>query len=327
MSGKGTISVNVEGGRVEGGLTTTPQGVVYGPLRDVLSEWEAVIRKYRPGTDLSSDGFFLFVPEGVKMDGAVFLNSDSHADTSTDTVIILENGASATVFCETGGTCRISDSRDIIVLDGASLFLGEFIGSSGYVGTDNYIMLAEGARAEIVTVEFGPAEAAMKYVSDLAGRNSGLKHSALFMVSGDEKASMDVRVNHLAPDCRSDVMVKGVAAHNSQGGFSGMVYVAPDAQHTEAYQQSRNLLLDDTAQILTSPQLEIYADDVKCSHGATVGRQDGDAVYYMRQRGLSEEQARGLQLAGFVNDIIGRIGDGPLHDKMLSLAESKIKGF
>ena len=103
-----------------------------------------------------------------------------------------------------------------------------------------------------------------------------------------------------------------------------MVYVAQDAQRTEAYQQSRNLLMGDRARIVTSPRLEIYTDDVRCSHGATVGQMDDDAVYYMRQRGLSEAEARGLQLTGFVNDVVSRLGEGPLAAAVLAMAEEKI---
>jgi Fe-S cluster assembly protein SufD len=98
--------------------------------------------------------------------------------------------------------------------------------------------------------------------------------------------------------------VKGVAGGEAVGEFEGMVYVATDAQRTDAVQTSRNIVIGDTARIQTKPQLEIYADDVKCSHGATVGQLDSEAVLYMRQRGLSLQQAKRLQIEGFVSDIV-----------------------
>jgi Fe-S cluster assembly protein SufD len=110
-------------------------------------------------------------------------------------------------------------------------------------------------------------------------------------------------------------VVKGIAKDNGVGTFDGLVYVAPDAQRTEAYQQSRNMLLSRTARIHTNPQLEIYADDVRCSHGATVGNIDDDAIYYMRQRGLSEEQARKLQVGGFLRDVLGHIDDEAIREE------------
>ena len=104
-----------------------------------------------------------------------------------------------------------------------------------------------------------------------------------------------------------------------------MVYVAPDAQRTDARQQSRNILLSETARITTQPQLEIYADDVKCSHGATVGQMDAEAILYMRQRGLSEAQARRLQIEGFVGDVVVRCGIEPLCGAILELASAKME--
>ena len=101
--------------------------------------------------------------------------------------------------------------------------------------------------------------------------------------------------------------------------------MAQDAQRTDAQQQSRNILLSDTARITTWPQLEIYADDVKCSHGATVGQMDAEAVYYMRQRGLSEAEARRLQIEGFVGDIVRRCGIEPLGEALLEAVAAKMK--
>lgn len=109
------------------------------------------------------------------------------------------------------------------------------------------------------------------------------------------------------------------------GEFGGLVYVAPDAQRTDARQQSRNMLLSRTARITTQPQLEIYADDVKCSHGATVGQMDAEAIYYMRQRGLSEAAARRLQIEGFVGDIVRRSSFEPLHEAVMELVSEKWK--
>ena len=137
--------------------------------------------------------------------------------------------------------------------------------------------------------------------------------------------SVKLRTAHNAADCRSDSYVKGVAGGQAVGEFCGLVYVAPGAQRTDARQQSRNILLSETARITTQPQLEIYADDVKCSHGATVGQMDADAVLYMRQRGLSEAQARRLQIEGFVGDVVTRCGIEPLCGAVMELASAKME--
>ena len=179
-------------------------------------------------------------------------------------------------------------------------------------------------RAELVTVELGEGEAALAYDTLLEGRGAEAVQAAIFMAGDGERKSVKVRVEHRVSDCRSDVSVKGVASGTGFGSFDGMVYVAQDAQHTEAYQQSRNLVLGGRARILTSPQLEIYADDVKCSHGATVGQMSDEAIYYMRQRGLSEAEAKGLQLTGFVNEVVSRIADGALAGRILDAASENI---
>ena len=109
------------------------------------------------------------------------------------------------------------------------------------------------------------------------------------------------------------------------GEFRGLVYVAPDAQRTDARQQSRNILLSETARIDAKPQLEIYADDVKCSHGATVGQMDADAILYMRQRGLSLAQARRLQIEGFAGDVVRRCGIGELGEALMEAVARKME--
>ena len=143
---------------------------------------------------------------------------------------------------------------------------------------------------------------------------SGFKTESIAYIPHTAAKQTDIRTGPV--DIRAQIPVTGdqrgtvykAAAGNAVGSFAGMVYIAQDAQRTDAQQQSRNLLLNDTARIFAQPQLEIYADDVKCSHGATVGQLDDEAIYYMRQRGLSEKQARRLQIEGFAYDVVQHCG-------------------
>ncbi len=160
---------------------------------------------------------------------------------------------------------------------------------------------------------------------DLEGPEAENALGGVFLAAGEEHCVVDLRTNHCVADCRSDSYVKGVAGGRAVGEFRGLVYVAPDAQRTDARQQSRNILLSDTARIATLPRLEIYADDVKCSHGATVGQMDADAVLYMRQRGLSEAQARRLQIEGFVGDVVRRCGIEPLCGALMDVVVAKME--
>ncbi len=144
-----------------------------------------------------------------------------------------------------------------------------------------------------------------RLVVDMVGEGAEFYFHALYVASGGAgRTNIDVTVNHLAPGCTSRQLVKGIAAGEATGAFTGMVRVARDAQKTDATQRNQNLQLTDNARVLASPGLEIYADDVKCSHGATVGRLDEDAVFYMRQRGVADEEARRMQMHGFAAEIV-----------------------
>lgn len=171
------------------------------------------------------------------------------------------------------------------------------------------------------------AGAAASCTADLEEAEAEVEVGGVFLLNGRERGSMTLETNHRVADCRSASYVKGVAAGEAVGLFDGKVYVAPDAQRTDARQQSRNVLLSETARIITRPQLEIYADDVKCTHGATVGQMDNEAILYMRQRGLSEAQARRLQIEGFIGEVIRRCGIEPLCEKLMKLSTAKMEGL
>ncbi len=184
---------------------------------------------------------------------------------------------------------------------------------------------AEGSRCNVVTIQMGDGETS--YTTRLLGAHSQNALSALFLVSGEEHSSLSVRTEHNAEQCHSASYIKGVAAESGKGEFSGLIYVAKGANGTAAEQQSRNILLSDKAQIKAEPQLEIYADDVKCSHGATVGQMSDDALLYMRQRGLSLDTARRLQVEGFIGDIIKRIDNEELCEALLERVTLKLEGI
>lgn len=126
----------------------------------------------------------------------------------------------------------------------------------------------------------------------------------VYITDGTQHCDNYVRMHHAVPHCNSNQLFKGVAEDESHAIFTGQIYVAKDAQKTVALQENHNIVLSDKARIDTRPQLEIYADDVKCNHGATIGRLDPEAIYYMRQRGIGTEAAKRLQIEGFIDDIV-----------------------
>ena len=148
------------------------------------------------------------------------------------------------------------------------------------------------------------------------------------MVVGDKNQQVDnyTSIRHNKPNCHSTELFKYVLDDVSKGGFTGELYVARDAQKTQAYQTNKNILLNRTAKMRTKPQLEIYADDVKCSHGATIGQLDEKAMFYMRQRGISEKEARLLLMYAFTADVIENIRIDALKDRIKMLVEKRLRG-
>ena len=132
---------------------------------------------------------------------------------------------------------------------------------------------------------------------------------ALENLHGEENVTAETHVTHAVGGGTSNQLIKFVLADNARGRFIGDLKIAPDAQQTEAHQTNRNLLLSETAQMRTQPQLEIYADDVKATHGASTGQLDESALFYMQQRGISKQKARQLLVNAFMKDVIEVISD------------------
>ena len=138
---------------------------------------------------------------------------------------------------------------------------------------------------------------------DLVGEGAEVDIKGLYLCGGDEQVNFRLLMHHRVPGCVSHQLINGIAGGNSRVRFDGRIIVAPDAQQTEAYQENHNILLSEKAHVETTPQLEIYADDVKCSHGATIGRLDEDAQFYMRSRGIPEADAKVLQMISFLSAV------------------------
>jgi Fe-S cluster assembly protein SufD len=150
----------------------------------------------------------------------------------------------------------------------------------------------------------------------LAGEGAECLINGLFMANGRQHMDNYMKVEHASPHCASRQVYKGILDGQAHGVFHGRIVVHKDAQKTDAKQTNMNLLLSEDAQIDTKPQLEIYADDVKCTHGATVGQIDDEAVFYLRSRGIPEASARALLLYAFAGDMLQRMKIGPVRDHL-----------
>jgi Fe-S cluster assembly protein SufD len=161
----------------------------------------------------------------------------------------------------------------------------------------------------------------------LADRNASAHLNGLYITSDEMHVDNHSFVDHKSPDCYSNELYKGVLGGKSSGVFNGKIFVRRDAQKTNAYQSNKNILLSLDASMNAKPQLEIYADDVKCSHGATTGQLDEEALFYLRSRGIGIGQARALLTTAFAEDIIERVTITSTREKLEEILNERLKGM
>ena len=161
----------------------------------------------------------------------------------------------------------------------------------------------------------------------LTGEGAEANVYGAYVCGGEERVKIAVDMHHDLPHCNSRQLFKGIAGGTSRVDFYGKIIVAQDAQRTEAYQENHNILLTDGAKVDTKPQLEIYADDVKCSHGATIGRLNEEEQFYMRSRGISLEDAKVLQMISFIAPVLENIPDEAQREAVAVQFESDIRNI
>lgn len=181
--------------------------------------------------------------------------------------------------------------------------------------------ITESPSAPLTLVCLDGGEAVFDIDIDAPGVSLDLR--GLYVCGGDTRLRVTVNMRHNAGGSSSTQLFKGIAGGNSNARFDGRIVVARDAQKTEAYQTNRNLLLSRSAVVETLPQLEIYADDVKCSHGATAGKLDEDEQFYMRSRGISLEEARRLQMVSFLAPVTEGLDEALVSEINAALAGLK----
>ena len=192
-------------------------------------------------------------------------------------------------------------------------------------GLQRDIRVEAGQRTDMVLIVMPGVSCDVKLDVTLAGEGSEANIYGAYVCGADERVKIAVDMRHDVPHCNSRQLFKGIAGGASKVDFYGKIIVAQDAQRTEAYQENHNLLLSDMAKVDTKPQLEIYADDVKCSHGATIGRLNEDEQFYMRSRGISLEDAKVLQMISFIAPVIENIQDEALREYVASEFELNIR--
>ncbi|HJU72707.1 MAG TPA: Fe-S cluster assembly protein SufD [Gemmatimonadaceae bacterium] len=261
--------------------------------------------------------------------------SDSVAEggvTHPRALIVVEPNAKATVIEQYTGEPRtryfVNAVTEVSVGNGATLnhYKIQREGSAAlHVGT---VEVRQGRDSHYNSFSFasGGALSRTNIYTVLAGAGCGCTLNGLYMLAGSQHGDHQTRIEHVEPNCFSREIYKGILDDESHGVFNGKVYVHPEAQKTDGKQTNNTLLLSERAKIDTKPQLEIFADDVKCTHGATVGRIDELALYYMKSRGIGHETARKLLTYAFAAEVLETIELEPLRDGLERLTLERYAG-
>ena len=326
-----------------------PEGVVVDSLRKFSDEHPEIVSKYYGkiaktnadsvtalNTMLAQDGLVVYVPKGVKVEKTVqvinILRAEVPLMLNRRVLVIVENEAQIRLlFCD-----HAADDRDFLTTQVVEAFVGDDASLELYCLEETHY---KNARVSNVYIE--------------QQKNSTVKHNVITLHNGTTRNQTDVSllgegaecglygcviadkqqhvdnntlIAHHVAECKSTELYKYVLDDQSVGAFAGRVLVKHGAQKTESQMRNQNLCATREARMFTQPMLEIYADDVKCAHGSTVGQLNDAAVFYMQQRGISLEQARLLLEIAFINEVIDQIELVPLRDRLHYLVEKRFRG-
>ena len=320
-----------------------PEGVIIGSLKDfaVTDYYNRLAGQANDATTdlntmLAQDGLYVYVPKNVKVDRAIqvinILRSDVDLMVNRRVLIILEEGAEIKMlFCD-----HTADDRNFLATQVIEAYVGENASLDLYcmeethhknVRVSNvYIDQQANSRVNhnVITLHNGITRNKL----DLTFSDEGAECQCYGCVIADKQQHVDnnTLIIHKVPHCTSNELYKYVLDDKAVGAFAGKVLVEHGAQKTASQMTNQNLTATKEARMYTQPMLEIYADDVKCAHGSTVGQLNDAALFYMRQRGISLEEAKLLLQNAFINEVIDHMNLEPLRDRLHYLVEKRFRG-
>lgn len=324
-------------------------GVIFCPLEEALALHGDRVRQYfqkHPAllgaekfvalnTALTSTGAFLYVPKGVEVDEPFAVQ---HTLFGTDvsvfphTIVVLEDRAKATVAeflvsADQDSRQFVSGVNDLYAGNGALL---TYVGAQNWTRNTlavqtNSIVAQRDARVVSLNLHLGGKQARHESHSRLQGPGAHSEMLALTVASDEQEFDQRTLQTHQAPHTSSNLLYKNALLDKAKTIFSGLIIVEQDAQKTDAYQSNRNLMLSDQAEANSLPGLEIQANDVRCTHGATTARIDKEQEFYLESRGISEKQADELIVFGFFEEVLAKLDNETLHSALSGLIAKKLK--
>jgi Fe-S cluster assembly protein SufD len=285
-------------------------------------------------TDAWTQGAFIYVPKGESLDQPVQLAVRQLGDRSAlnwRVLIVLEEQAEAEVW-ETYTSSEdeleglFNGVVEIVVGAGATLrYISrqELSPRSWVFGTQRAEVDRDGS-LDWVALGFGSAHGKVRMETRLAGAGSSARVTGAYAGNGTQHLDFDTTQEHAAPNTTSDLAFRGVLTDSATAVWRGMIRVDPGAQQTDAFQESRNLLLSKKAHADAIPGLEIEANDVRCTHAAAVAQVDAEQLHYLRSRGLGEAEAKGMIIDGFLQELVERLAEGPIRESVSEALEARL---
>ncbi len=281
-----------------------------------------------------TDGLIILATKGTRTSKPIHVlhitNGDRQLIQSRD-LFMLHEGAHVEVIIEHIGanasSSLVNGVRESVVGEAAGLaihLLQNEANGPAHIGLDAVSIGAKG-RFSIDTNTLNGNLVRNELNISLAGPEAHAELNGVYVLNGSTHCDNHTYIGHDVPDCTSDELYKGIIAEKGTGVFNGKVYVKQDAQRTRAYQSNANILQGDDSRVFTKPELEIYADDVKCSHGCTIGRLDEKGLFYLRSRGVSEAEARRMLAHAFMTDVLERITNEDWRKHLAGLIDAKLE--
>lgn len=337
--------------RTEKAVQGLPEGVWAGSLRTFANERPEIVEKYygkladldNPivalDTLLTQDGFVLYVGKGIRLERPLQLvniinGSEPQMAVRRVLVIVEEDAEAKLLVCdhtnsEDGAPNMALRTLEMFVEDNARLEYYDLEESSRATRrlSSLYLRQGEGSDVLIDAITLFNGSTRNEYYTRFAGPHAHLSLIGMGIEDDDRRLATHSEVRHEVGHCSTDELFKYVVDDAACGSFSGRIYVAPGAVKTEAYQSNKNIVGTDGARMFSKPQLEIYNDDVKCSHGTAIGQLDELQLFYMRTRGLSESEAKLLLKQAFMADVVERIRIEALRERLHNLVERRFAGY
>lgn len=330
-------------------LDSLPEGIIICGLNEASVKYPALFEKHYSkyadtsvdglvalNTLFAHDGVFIFIPDNIKLDKPLQIINLGYSDknlriTRRNLIITGNNAKAAIVVCDhtLSDHSFLTNSLTEIYVGRDTTFNYDWLQNENEKSTHiNNLFIHQEEQSHFTTsiVSLHGGFIRNNFYAVLAGQHADTNLNGLFLCDDKQHVANFVLVDHASPNCTSNQLFKGILDDEATGSFTGKILVRKDAQKIQAYQKNNNILLSATARMNTKPHLEIYADDVKCSHGATVGQLDNDALFYLRSRGIGAAEARHLLMYAFAYEIVSRISVPILKDRIIDLVDKRLRG-